>query len=147
MDLYVVRHGEAGAADARRWPGDRARPLTPQGEAAFRQAARNIGRIVPGVDRLLSSSLVRAWSTAEILHQEAGWPAPEPCEPLASTAPAGELLARVLAPHAGLASLALVGHEPTMSELVAYLLGGLPGSVAMEKGAVACLHVDDVRPG
>jgi phosphohistidine phosphatase len=147
VDLYVVRHGEAGAAHPQRWPDDRARPLTAEGVEAFRRAAWGIGRVVPRIDQLLSSSLVRAWSTAEILHQEAGWPAPEPCEPLSRNTPAGELLARVLLPNAGLASLALVGHEPSMSELVAYLLGAPTGGVAMEKGAVAYLRMDAVQPG
>jgi phosphohistidine phosphatase len=60
MDLYLVRHAIAGDADPSRWPNDSDRPLTPAGEKRFRRAARGLGRIVPKVDVVLSSTFARA---------------------------------------------------------------------------------------
>ena len=151
MILYVVRHAIAFARDPRRWPDDRDRPLTPTGEERFRQAARGLVKLAPAVDAVLGSRLVRAWHTATILEQEAGWPAPRPFPPLESSAPPAQVLAALRAPGAGgeAASVALVGHEPQMSGLVSSLLAGKAGHAAldMKKGAVACLEADRLAPG
>src|SRR5262249_18753372 len=77
MELLLVRHAIAAERDPSRWPDDRDRPLTSQGEERMRRAARGLGRIAPEVDLAFASPLVRAWRTAEILHEEIGWPAPE----------------------------------------------------------------------
>ena len=73
MELYLVRHAIAGHADHARWPDDTQRPLTEEGIARFQPAARGLARIVPTVERVLSSPWVRAWQTAEILQEESGW--------------------------------------------------------------------------
>jgi phosphohistidine phosphatase len=119
MQLYVVRHAIAEERDAERWPDDAERPLTKEGEESFREAARGLARIVPSLDVVLASPYVRAWRTAEILHEEAGWPPPTRCEELeAWRAPADALEA--VGEHGG--SVALVGHEPYLSRLVSLLL-------------------------
>ena len=71
-----MRHAIAFERDASRWPDDRDRPLTPEGEEKFRRAARGLRRVAGRVDLVLSSPIVRAWRTAEILAEEAGWPDP-----------------------------------------------------------------------
>ncbi len=143
MDLYVVRHAIAFDPDPEQWPDDRERPLTAQGEKKFRRAARGLTELVPSVDVLLSSPLVRAWQTAEILEKKAGWLAPRRFEQLEPGCPPMETVA-ALQPHASAGSVALVGHEPGLNELISYLLTGEPGRVRLEmkKGGVACLSVD-----
>ena len=144
MNLYLVRHAIAFQPDPASWPDDRDRPLTPQGEKKFRRAVRGLEALVPGVDVVLSSPLVRAWRTAEILCKTAGWPEPSRFDPLEpGTAPADVVDA--LQPHASAESVALVGHEPSLHELLSYLLSGDPGNVkvTMKKGGVAYLSVDD----
>src|SRR5438093_5262630 len=86
MELFLIRHGIAAARDLVRWPDDRERPLTPEGHERFRRAARGLGKIAQPVKRVFSSPLARAWETAEILHEEIGWPAPERCPELEPTA-------------------------------------------------------------
>jgi phosphohistidine phosphatase len=144
MDLYVVRHAVAFSPDPTRWPDDGERPLTPEGEARFRKAARGIRRIVASIDVVLSSPLPRAWRTAELLVEEAGWPAPKP-EPVleAGRSPAEGI--ELMEPHLEVASLALVGHEPYLSELASILLTGRPTSLTMDvkKGGVAHLRLQD----
>jgi phosphohistidine phosphatase len=144
MLLYLVRHAIAGDPDPGRWPDDRERPLTAEGEKKFRQAALGLRALVPSVDVVLSSPLVRAWQTAIILREKADWPAPQRLDALGlATAPADVLDA--LLPHASAKSIALVGHEPTMHELASYLLTGDASAVriAVRKGAVICLQCPD----
>jgi len=148
VEVLLVRHAIAEARDPERWPDDRDRPLTDQGESRMRRAAKGLGLIVSGADLLFSSPLARAWQTAQILHEEIGWPAPgrwSQLEP--DRSPAQAVLA--LGSHAEAARVALVGHEPGMSEIAAYLMVGAarrgPG-IEMRKGGVACLGVDGV-PG
>ncbi len=96
--------------------------MTAEGEERFRRAARGLLRLVPEVWVVLSSPFARRWRTAEILEQ-AGWPAPVPCEELEPDYPPHKVLG-VLARYEGLDSVAVVGHRPGLHELVSYLLTG-----------------------
>jgi len=118
--VYVVRHAIAEDRDWERWPDDSLRPLTAEGEASFRRAARGLRTIAPRVDEVLASPYARAWRTAELLHEEAGWPEPVACAELEATGSPEDVVSLVR----GRDSVALVGHEPVMSEVVSLLVGG-----------------------
>ena len=147
MYLYLVRHAVAHKRDAERWPDDSERPLTPEGEEDFVGAARGLARIVPEVDILLSSPYERAWSTAEILTQQAGWPAPQ-VFPALEPDVAPEKVVLALQTYSDRQSIALVGHRPCLHEMAVYLLTGDAGGADMKikKGGVACIEFDDA-PG
>ena len=83
MLLYLVRHAIAPPADPTIWPDDRLRPLTKKGKTRFRRAAAGLGTFARLPERVLSSPLVRAWQTAQLLEQAAGWPGPVACDALA----------------------------------------------------------------
>jgi phosphohistidine phosphatase len=146
VDLYVVRHAVAHKRDGERWPDDAKRPLTPEGEERFRRAAGGILRYAPEVEAVLSSPFVRTWQTAEILEQ-AGWPAPVPCEELEPECPPHRVL-DILARYEGSASVAIVGHRPGLHEVVSYLLTGdmigedCGARVQVKKGGVVRLSFD-----
>ena len=149
MDLYLVRHAEAGESDYEKWPDDAARPLTPEGEKRFRRAAKGLRELGVTVDVVLSSPWVRAWRTAELLEKEARWPQPLPCEALGPAARRPKCCRRCSRSPA-CSSVALVGHEPSLHELTSYLLTADTGhaQVEMGKGGVARLEVGDgLRPG
>jgi phosphohistidine phosphatase len=140
--IYIIRHAIAEERDAERWPDDAERPLSADGEKRFRRAARGLRVLVPEVDVVLSSPYVRAWRTAEILHEEAGWPAPEPSDLLgASRAPADGLDAIGARPEAS--SIAVVGHDPYLSHFISILLTGDFDAVriGLKKGGV--VRIDD----
>ena len=149
MDLYLVRHGIAFDADVSRWPDDRERPLTADGEKLFRRAARGLAEVVSPVDVVLSSPFSRAWRTAQLLASDAKWSKPEACQALEpGGSPAGVLLA--LQPYAGASAAALVGHEPSMHELLSYLLTADIRRVPVDfrKGGVARVQVGiGLQPG
>ena len=98
--------------------------------------------LVPDVGAVLASRLARAWQTAELLHEEAGWPEPEPCEALEP----GHTLAAVVDELRGQAGpVALVGHEPTFSRLASLLCAGSENALRIDvkKGSVLLLDVEE----
>jgi phosphohistidine phosphatase len=142
LDLYIVRHARAGHADPAVWPDDAERPLTDDGRERFREAARGLLSLVPTVDVVLSSGFARAWQTAELLHEVAGWPEPARCAELE----VGRTPASAAAVLAGRTerSVAVVGHEPHLSRLASLLCTGSEDELRLElkKGAVAFLGFD-----
>ena len=69
MKLYFLRHGEAG--DPAQWEGnDAERPLTDDGRRRMALEARTMRRLELGVDRVITSPLLRARQTAEIVAVE-----------------------------------------------------------------------------
>jgi len=82
--------------------------------------------------------------TAEILHEEAGWSAPEPAPALEPSFPHAAV--ELLQGHAG-RSVALVGHEPHLSELASLLVSGAEHALRLElkKGATVLIAFD-ARP-
>lgn len=149
MDLYLIRHAVAFGRDHGRWPNDADRPLTPDGEEGFRPVARSLVNLVPGVEALLSSPYARAWRTAELLDDETPWPAPVTFPALEPEVPPRKVFA-ALGTYEGLASLALVGHRPSLHGLAAYLLTGAEDglNIGLKKGGVACLRFDgEPEPG
>ena len=129
--LILVRHAVAFPEDPARWPDDGRRHLTPEGERAFHEAARGLGRLTHAPGVVLASPFVRAWRTAEILQEEAGWPAPRPAEALQKGATVEEAVDAIRA-QGGIAVVGLVGHEPNLTQLASTLLVGDASVVRME---------------
>lgn len=141
VELYLVRHGLAGERGPA-FPDDRLRPLTAEGAARFRQAVRGLAALDVSLDLVLTSPLVRARQTAELL--VAGLPSHPRLEVVDALAPGGRLplvleaiAQQVRQRHA---RIALVGHEPDLGELAARLLGAR-GTVQFKKGAVCCIEL------
>jgi phosphohistidine phosphatase len=146
MLLYLVRHAVALQHDPDRWPDDTGRPLSPEGEARFRTAARGLARIASAPEVVLSSQFVRAWRTAELLAEESGWPGPTAEPALGAEAPVEEAVEAVrgLLDQPDRLAAAMVGHEPNLSLVAAHLLteGRNDVAIEMRKGAVVCLGLE-----
>ena len=148
MLLLLVRHAQAAEQDATRYPDDSLRPLVSKGKKAQARISKELRRrkLIP--TRVYSSPWKRAWQTARILLEETGLPksARIACEPLAAPPDLAAIAAQVGGGSAvgavgGVGEdeiIALVGHEPWMSELAALLLTGRAGglSVAFPKSGV-----------
>lgn len=141
MIVYIVRHAPAGDRDSARWPDDSLRPLTKKGERKFALAATGVARIGEPPAVVLASPYARAWRTAELLTEHAGWPAPAECTALAGQRDSSAIVSVLAESDAD--SIALVGHEPQVSELLSLLLTGDDALVPapFRKGAVACLRL------
>ncbi len=144
FELYLIRHGlaeERGNA----WPDDGKRPLTAEGMASMRKEARGLARLGVVLDVVLSSPLVRARQTAELV---AGGLEPRPpIVNVESLTPDGSYAAVVadLEKHARKKRIALVGHEPAIGELAARLIGSRH-SFEFKKGAVCRIDVEALPP-
>ena len=140
VQLLIVRHGIAEPRDRRQWPDDRARPLSKTGRARTRNAAAGLRQLIEPPARVWSSQMLRARQTAVILQKVAGWPHADLCDELGPSNSAAALLARIerLAPR----RLAVIGHEPQLSRLVALCLAGRTPAMAIQlkKSAAACLE-------
>jgi phosphohistidine phosphatase len=139
MDLLIVRHAIAYDRDPHRWREDAERPLSPAGIRRARKAAAGLKELTSRPQRLLTSPLVRAKQTAQILTDIAGWPEAEEIPELSPGEPALGVLT-LLGPERS-KLVAVVGHQPGLGQLLgACLLGGggsLP--IEMKKNAVACV--------
>jgi phosphohistidine phosphatase len=146
VDLYLIRHARAFQKDHDRWPYDKKRPLTPEGEEEFRLAARGLARMVPQADVILSSPFQRAWQTAQILSELDSWPAPKPSPVLRPgyRAASPEKATLALEGYADAKSVAVVGHKPRLQELAAYLLTGEEDGleIMIRQGSVMCICFD-----
>jgi phosphohistidine phosphatase len=143
-ELYFVRHGLAAErGDA--WPDDTKRPLTDEGMSRMRKAVRWLARLGVTVEVVLTSPLVRARQTAEIV---AGGLDPRPSlVNVESLTPDGTYAAVVadLEKHARKTRIALVGHEPMMGELAARLIGSRH-PIEFKKGGVCRIDIEDLPP-
>jgi phosphohistidine phosphatase len=139
MKVIVIRHGIAVPSGT---PGvaDDERPLTGRGRRRFRRAARGLARIADRPDVLLTSPLPRARATAEIAAR--AWGRVEPRdEPALARGRIADITALLgtLPPEA---TVALVGHEPTLSSLLARLLGGARAEgLVLRKGGAALVDL------
>jgi len=139
MQLLLIRH--AAAVDVAR--SDSERELTAAGRADFAASVSGLGSLGLELTRVLHSPYLRAAQTAELcrplLHDPESGTAVEPCDDLAAV-PSSRLFRHLTDPEA---SVALVGHEPWMSELLVRLTVGDGGSAArlgFRKGTVAVLR-------
>ena len=139
MRLVIIRHAVAvprGTPDM----ADDERPLTPRGRRRFRQAARGLAAVLKRPDALLSSPLPRARQTADIAAR--AWGKVKVSETPALAGGTFEDLAVALAPFGPKELVAIVGHEPDLSEILARLLGTpMADRLTFRKGAAALVEV------
>jgi phosphohistidine phosphatase len=142
MELLIVRHAIAFERDRCRWRDDSARPLSPAGRRRARKAAAGLKEFSESPDRLLTSPLIRARQTAQILTDVAGWPQAEEAPELAPGAPALAVLTLLGKERSKL--VAVVGHQPGLGQLLTACLLGDGGSlpIEMKKNAVACVSFE-----
>lgn len=144
MFIYLVRHGIAAARFA--GTDDRARALTPEGFEKMRFIKDALANLGVKFDEIWTSPLLRARQTADIL--ATGARKDIPVKTVASLEPGGDFgaLRTLLAEHAHLESVALVGHEPCLSEFMSHLLGASPSlMIRFKKGGVALVEIDDFK--
>ena len=138
-ELYLVRH--AIAADrGSEWPDDTKRPLTERGMARFKEVVKGLHKLDVAIDEIFTSPLVRAKQTAELLADGLeGKPAVKVLEALAPGHTSASVMSN-LAKVAKRRRIALVGHEPELGELAAYLIGA-GRALPFKKGGVCRVDV------
>jgi phosphohistidine phosphatase len=145
VKLLLVRHAAAVPSGTPGVPDDE-RPLTSEGAAKFRVAAKGLARIARRPDVLLTSPLPRARATADIAAQ--AFKRIEPTvEPALAHGTVDDIV-KVLGSRPPGATVALVGHEPSLSMVLARLLGAVDGErLAFKKGGAALVDLPDGPSG
>ena len=135
MELLLVRHAIAFEHNAKRWPDDGERPLSPRGMLRARHAAAGLKRIGLPPAQVLASPLLRTQQTAAILTQFAGWPKATSCPQLLPGGSPQELLALLTRAHPTRTHewrIAVIGHQPDLGRLLGACLPGNAGGAAFE---------------
>lgn len=137
--LLLIRHAIA-APRGDTWPDDAARPLTGSGASRMHEIASRLQTLRETASLILTSPLLRATQTAEIL-SEAWTPVPE-IRSIDAFAPGHTpvAMAAALRVARGHACVAVVGHEPELGEWAAWLVGAR-GPLPFKKGGVARIDV------
>lgn len=132
MRLFLLRHGiaEDGGPSLR----DFDRALTERGRAELHWIARGMQNLSVGPAPILSSPLVRARQTAELVAPVLGARF-DITEELSSGADFGALQ-RLISAHSNAESLMLVGHEPDLADLAAALVGAHQGALVLKKAGL-----------
>lgn len=144
MDVYLLRHGDAG--DSARWQGDDSqRPLTEQGVARMKQQAATLKRWNLQIDALISSPFVRARQTADAIAEAFGVPVVEDArlQPGCTL----KLALDVLRERDKLDHVWLTGHGGDDSDLGAIasgLIGG--GHIRITKGGLIHVRLTTLKP-
>ncbi|MFB6276530.1 MAG: phosphohistidine phosphatase SixA [Halothece sp.] len=141
--VYLIRHGIA--VDRGVYQKDEERPLTEKGQKKTTKVAKQIDEVGITFDIILTSPLVRATQTAEIL-QEVGLS--KTLESFPPLAPGGDIQAwldwwnnwqQETNPNEG--SVALVGHEPDLGNWAELLVwGNIQEKLVVKKAGIIGLN-------
>jgi phosphohistidine phosphatase len=134
MEVYFLRHGDAGSRES--WKGsDASRPLSDEGAARMERESSTMVLLQLSLGLILSSPLVRARQTAEIVARGLGLADTLADDDRLSPGFGIEDLGRIMRDHRSMSALMLVGHEPDFSTVIAACMGG--GRVDCKKGGLA----------
>ena len=137
-ELYIMRHGKA-APRGPAYSDDAKRPLTPQGIKDLQEVSRGLIRLGVEVDWIVSSPLVRARETAQIVAESFTPRAPVEITEALNPGAAAEALLAFLAKHSARKSTLLIGHESDLSKLACQLIGANPDAGLALKKSGCCL--------
>jgi phosphohistidine phosphatase len=145
MNLYLLRHGIAAARDDPSNDSESERPLTSKGIKRMRKAARGLRRLDIPFAAILTSPLLRARQTGDIVAEVLGLESQ--LEEISGLAPESSVdhLLFGLTRFQDREHLLLVGHEPLLSDTAAFLLAGKNGAglaIELKKGALCHIEID-----
>ena len=145
--LYLLRHGLAVPHGTPEFEDDD-RPLTPEGERRVRVVGRGLRRLKVKVTRIVSSPLPRALRTAEIVADALGsTELIEVTDELRAGRDAASI--REWLKTRQESRLMLVGHNPSLSDLLSLLLTGneLQRPICeLHKAGIAALRAEPGEP-
>jgi phosphohistidine phosphatase len=149
MNLYLLRHGIAVTADEPGIETDGQRPLSNKGVKRMRKAARGLQHLQIPFDGILTSPLVRARQTAEIVADALDLQ--QQIQELSGLAPESSVdhLVFSLTRFQNREHLLLVGHQPLLGDFFSFLLKGKDGpdiKAELKKGGLCRIEVETFPP-
>ena len=141
-ELYIVRHAIA-AERGSEWPDDTKRPLSERGIHRFKQEVAGLRWLDASIDEIITSPLVRAKQTADLLASGLGG---KPVVRILKALEPGHSPAAIVSQIAKLVRrnrIAIVGHEPGLGELAAHLLGA-SRPLPFRKGSICRIDLESL---
>ncbi len=146
MRLYLMRHGIAMSREDPDCPADAERALTPDGVEKTREVARGLRELGVKAEIFLTSPMVRAVQTAEIVADALKYArdAIRRTDALKYPMQQPEFFKEL----AGLGAQGVMcfGHAPSLDESIAYAVGTKSSFTALKKAGVACLEMASLAP-
>ena len=145
MEIYLIRHGIA--AERGTYADDEQRPLIDKGRDKTTKVAERLLTIGVKFDLILSSPLVRAYQTAEILNKVGLSKTIDIFTPLKPQGDIEQWLGwlQLWQSDRPKGKLALVGHQPDLGNWVEMLLWGtIKGQITLKKAGVVGLELPDI---
>jgi phosphohistidine phosphatase len=134
MNIYLIRHGDSEKSYLAK--SDFARKLTPEGIEQVKSAASGWKSLIKSFDYIVTSPLIRALQTAELVAEVFGYKNQIIVEKKISSGSTTEELAEV-ANSLNKENIAFVGHEPDFSTHVSNLTSNSGTNIDFKKGAIA----------
>jgi phosphohistidine phosphatase len=136
--LWIVRHAIAIDRDDPECPADPDRELTPRGRQRMEREARGFAGLGIAPERIVSSPLVRAFQTAEVIAQVLRHPEVEITPTLVGDEDPRALIAELSrSPNE---DTLLCGHAPQVDALIAHICRAPEPFTRLKKGGVAALE-------
>jgi phosphohistidine phosphatase len=144
MDLFALRHGEAGNRQ-KLIVIDTKRTLTAAGRKEIEEVAKGLSKIKVKPERIITSPLVRARETAEIVAKVQSSDNLEEWDELKPEGNRQQFYTKLSKLKSDL-SVMIVGHEPYLSTMICEVIGAPGGRLVLKKGGVARVRVDTLTP-
>jgi phosphohistidine phosphatase len=143
----IMRHGVAVMRGTAGFSDDSKRPLTAQGKKKMQGIARGLRRLGFNPDWIVTSPLVRAVETAELVAESVQAKLPLDCCDALRPGGSPESLIAFLAKHADRKRVLVVGHEPDLSQMAARLIGSSRhANLAFKKGGCCLISFTEFPP-
>jgi phosphohistidine phosphatase len=134
MNIYLIRHGDSEGVS--KGLKDSERKLTPDGELKIKNASLFWKNIITEFDYIISSPYLRALQTAKIIASVYNHKKEILIEKRLGCGCETESLMEILNSFT-LGDIAIVGHQPDLSNHLSRLISGSGASIDFKKGAIA----------
>jgi phosphohistidine phosphatase len=143
MELFLLRHGIAVERGDLDYQNDAERPLTAEGRRELRQVGVAMRKMKLGIEVILSSPLVRARQTAEIVAAELKLKKKLAfSDALKHGSSVKTLVTEVNGLKPAAETILLVGHEPDMGDIISLLVTGRSAAgLSLKKAGLAKLQI------
>ena len=145
MNIYLIRHGDAEGIS--KGLKDSERKLTTEGEMKIRNAALYWRNIIPEFDYIISSPYLRSLQTAKIIADIYNHKKEIIVDKRLGCGSETESIIEMLSSYQT-GEIAIVGHQPDLSNHLSRFISGSGASAEFKKGAIAKISFNNkIREG
>jgi phosphohistidine phosphatase len=134
MNIYLIRHSDSEGIS--KGLKDSERKLTPEGELKIKNASLFWKNIIPEFDYILSSPYIRAFQTAKIIASVYSYKKEIIIDKRLGCGSETDNLIEILNSYQS-GDIAIVGHQPDLSNHLSRLISGSDITVEFKKGTIA----------